>query len=149
MRNVIKQKDCNFYVNEEARTVVCVIPHTRNLFTRFADKYFNYRGGNLLNSVTHSWNGGIYDRFVMPNSFSGKAVCAPEDTWDEETGRMIAFAKAKDKAYQCFFRRANAFMNYISEAYEDAVYQLNEFGSRLSEKKNSLQHAIDVRVNKE
>ena len=33
--NGVKMSDCRFYVNEEKRTVVCVIPNTQNMVIDF------------------------------------------------------------------------------------------------------------------
>ena len=101
--NGIKMSDCRFYVDEEARTVVCVIPKTKYMLEDFAKDHFKWNDFDFDFGIDYAYMKSLY----LPSSFMGKAVCAPEDEWDEELGRMIAFSRAKDKCYKSFFKRAN------------------------------------------
>ena len=74
--NGIKMKDCKFYVDESARTVVCVIPNTKEMVQSFIDEHFSF------NDIDFGW-GWVNKALRMPHSFSGKAVCASEDEWNE------------------------------------------------------------------
>ena len=104
--NGIKMSDCRFYVNEAEHVVVCVIPHTRRMVDDFIREHFSFNDVDF-------WYALDVDKVRMPDSFMGKAVCAPEDEWDEELGKMIAFSKAKDKCYKSFFKRANTFIQMV------------------------------------
>lgn len=53
---------------------------------------------------------------MMPNKFVGIAKCAPEDTWDEHTGRMIAFDRAKFKYDKAFILASDNFI-YLQNRY--------------------------------
>ena len=97
--NGIKMSDCRFYVNKEERTIVCVIPNTNDMFLDFIDMHMDFPNLEIT-----PWGKLRKHTLNMPYSFMGKAVCAPEDEWDEEVGRMIAFSKAKDKCYKSFFK---------------------------------------------
>lgn len=144
--NGIKMSDCRFYVNEEERTVICVIPHTRDMVLDFIEDHF----GNMSN-VNFYWaiRKGLEDKLIMPNSFVGKAVCAAEDEWNEETGRMIAFSRAKDKCYKSFFKRANMFVQVIDGGLGDMISMFNDFGMKLETKKEAIQAQINARINVE
>ena len=135
----IKMKDCKFYVDENARTVVCVIPNTKEMVQSFIDEHFSF------NDIDFGW-GWVNKALRMPHSFSGKAVCSPEDKWDEETGRMIAFARAKDKCYKSFFKRANAFVQKLDIRLGDIVTTFNDFGLKLETRREALQAKIDERI---
>ena len=76
----------------------------------------------------------------------GKAVCAPEDEWDVETGKMIAFSRAKDKCYKSFFKRANMLVQKFDARLGDMIELFNNFGEKLDKKRVSLQNKIDERV---
>ena len=137
----IKQSNCKFYVNEEKRTVVCVIPNTKNLVCRYIRDKFSFPE---IDFRTGSWE--LYKEIVMPKSFMGKAVCAEGDTWDEELGRMIAFNRAKDKCYTAFFKRANNFINIVDGRLGDMISEFNNFGVRLENRREELQKAIEERM---
>lgn len=140
--NGIKMKDCRFYVDEVHRTVVCVIPHTRGMLQDFVCEHFRW-------SDVDFWTGIDYKldrKIAMPNSFMGKAVCAPEDEWDEELGRKIAFARAKDKCYKSFFKRANLLVQTVDRRLGDMIGMFNDFGLKLESKRDMLQAEIEVRT---
>lgn len=137
--NGIKMKDCRFYVDEDARTVICVIPHTKNMVFDFIDDHFRWNDIDF-------WIGSqsrLDQMIKMPHSFMGKAVCSPEDEWNEETGKLIAFSRAKDKCYKSFFKRANTFVQSIDRRLGDAISIFNDFGVKLEGKRDALQDQID------
>jgi len=144
--------DCKFYVNEAERTVVCVIPKfveeenwrkfTSDMVTDFIEDNFRFPEIDFHYSLESK----LKDKLEMPSTFVGKAVCSPEDEWDEETGKLIAFSKAKDKCYQSFFKRANLFVQTIDRRLGDMIETFNDFGLKLENKRIALQKAIDQRV---
>lgn len=143
--NGIKMSDCRFYVDKEAKTVVCVIPKTTLMVNNFMYDNFRWKDMNF-------WMGLEYileDQLEMPHSFMGKAVCAPEDEWDEELGRMIAFSRAKDKCYKSFFKRANRLVQTIDKRLGDMITMFNDFGMKLEDKREALQAKIEERIPKD
>lgn len=136
--NGIKMKDCKFYVDEKARTVVCVIPKTRNMLNNFISDNFQFRDIDIYYAIDPSSL-----NLDMPYSFMGKAVCSPEDEWNEELGRKIAFARAKDKCYKSFFKRANMLVQTVDRRLGDMIDTFNNFGLKLESKREALQHQID------
>ena len=87
----IKMSDCRFYVNEAARTVICVIPHTHDLLDGFIRDNCSRSDISLYDSI-YDWK-----MLNMPNSFMGKAVCAPDDEWDEEEEEELETAPTLDE----------------------------------------------------
>ena len=140
--NGIKMSDCKFYVNKEERVVVCVIPNTRRMVSDFIHDHFSF------NDIDFWYALETVDKVEMPCSFIGKAICAPEDEWNEELGRMIAFSRAKDKCYRSFFRRANTFVQLIDRRLSDVIEMLNDFGVKLSDKKDALEATIESKIQK-
>ena len=143
--NGIKMSDCKFYVNEEARTVICVIPNTQGMLRDFIYQHFQFKDIDIWEAT----NWSMMDKITMPYSFMGKAVCAPEDEWNEEVGRMIAFARAKDKCYKSFFRRANRLIQAIDKRLNDMITTFNDFGMRLEAKHEALQTQINEKIGQE
>lgn len=138
--NGIKMSDCRFYVNEEERTVVCVIPYARFKFLSYIYDKFMYQENTHFN---------IDERTLeLPKQFIGKAVCSKEDEWNEETGRIIAFARAKNKFYKSFFKRANLLVNTIDKELTHMVDTFNSFGEVLNQKDSDLAAEIESRLTK-
>ena len=143
--NGIKMSDCKFYVDEEKRVVVCVIPHTQDMLYNFISENFRFTKFDIQWGLTVP--GGI-DMITMPSSFMGKAVCSEEDEWNEETGRLIAFSRAKNKCYRSFFKRANRLIQTVDEHLGDMVDAFNRFGTRLEDNRDGLQQRIEESLNK-
>lgn len=148
--NGIKMSDCKFYVDENARTVVCVIPNklgeykfTKNMVSDFIEDNFRFNDLDMQFCLDYDWVDKV---LKMPSSFMGKAVCAPEDEWNEETGRMIAFSRAKDKCYKSFFKRANFFVQTLDRRLGQMITTFNDFGMKLDGKREALQTKINERI---
>jgi len=73
----------------------------------------------------------------------GKAVCAAEDEWNEETGKLIAFSRAKDKCYKSFFKRANTFVQTVDRRLGDMIEMFNDFGMKLEDKREGMRQRIE------
>lgn len=139
----IKMSDCRFYVDEAARVIICVIPNTEDMVDDFIAEHFNYP------ELDFTVYGKLRKAIKMPYSFMGKAVCAPEDEWNETLGKKIAFAKAKDKCYKSFFKRANIFIQCVDRRLGDMINAFNDFGLKLSAKREALEKAIESETKKE
>lgn len=142
MSKGIKMSDCRFYVNEAERTVVCVVPNTSHMVMDFIWDNFNWADINMSDAIDYR----LRKEIRMPNSFMGKAICAPEDEWNEELGKMIAFSKAKDKCYKSFFKRANNFVQTIDQRLGNMIESFNNFGMKLENKREALQSQIDEMI---
>lgn len=126
--NVTKDK-ARFIVNEDARKVVCIIDHTRDLFLNYANQ--NLR---IMPNCDAFWGGRsskLYPKLEMPMRFVGIATCDPNDEFSVEAGKLIAFSKAKDKIQTSFFKRANLYVNTIDNWLQDAVEAINSYGAKL------------------
>lgn len=138
----IKMSDCRFHINEDTRTVVCVIPNTEDMVEDFIQENFQFSDVNMYDLINF-WNKRFMKEIRMPKSFMGKAKCAKEDNWDVELGKMIAFSRAKDKCYKSFFKRANKFVQTIDRRLGDMITVFNDFGVKLENKRENLQQRIE------
>ena len=143
--NGVKMSSCKFYVNEQERIVICVIPHTKNMLKQFVMEHFQWDDIDLAFSPNWHFN----NKLAMPSSFMGKAVCSPEDEWDEALGRKIAFSRAKDKCYKSFFKRANLLVQTIDRRLGDMITTFNDFGLKLDKKREALENDIESVIKKE
>ena len=154
--NGIKMSDCKFYVDKEARTVICVIPpyikckdgtefKLRDMLINFLRENCSYSDISLYDAIMF-WDKKFISSISMPRSFIGKAICSVDDEWNEETGKMIAFSRAKDKCYKSFFKRANMFVQAVDKRLSDAMDVFNNFGLKLEEKREAMQINIEERT---
>ena len=148
--NGIKMSDCKFYVDESARTVICVIPSklpsgrlTKNMLIDFIGDHCNFSDLEISYGINYHW---ADKALQMPRSFIGKAVCAEEDEWDEELGKMIAFQRAKNKCYRSFFKRANVLAQTLDRRLGDMIDLFNDLGLKLEKKREALDVKINERV---
>ncbi len=144
--NGIKMSDCKFYIDEDKRTVVCVISNTADMLLDYLAERFDWKDFDLEWAISY---GPLHDKLKMPGSFRGKAVCNPEDEWKPELGRLIAFNKAKDKCYKSFFKRANLLVQRVDSRLGDMITDFNDFGVKLSEKRDELENEINDMMGEE
>ena len=136
----IKMSDCKFYVDEDARTVICVIADTedvtvRHALTNFIDEQFDYKDIDISSVAYYS---SLHDILKMPKSFMGKAVCSEDDEWDEEAGKLLAFKRAKTKFYNSFFKRANILMRTLDKRLDDMVEAFGQLGLKIENNMDAI-----------
>lgn len=139
MRINIKQTDCRFYVDEAARKVVCVIPDTKYLLDNYLDDF-----EAIARAIYADYK--VRKQILLPNSFSGVATCHESDTFNVETGKLIAFNKAKYKLNTSFFKRANLVVNYVDRKLNETMDSFNDFGMRLSRNTDKREEEIERRL---
>ena len=127
----VKPENCHYIVNEEKRKVVCLIENTKYSFINFANDNFIISPDNLSSPWAIPNIRNLRDRLLMPNRFCGIATCSDTDEWNEETGKLIAYSRAKDNLNKSFFKRANFFINTVDRHIGDAIDILNMLGQKL------------------
>jgi hypothetical protein len=143
----IKMSDCRFYVDEDARTIICVIADTKDFIVRdavidFLDEQFRYNDFDVNLAVCYS---SLRDDLKMPRSFMGKAVCSEDDEWDEEAGKLLAFKRAKTKFYNSFFKRANILMRALDRRLDDMVKTFGQLGIKIEDNMNAIDQQLGDR----
>ena len=136
----VKRKDCKFIVKPEDRVVICII-ESRNDF-RIRDLVYDFIMENTGRIDLMPW-GTTLDEITMPSTFVGKAVCSKDDEWNEELGRKIAYARAKNKLYTSFFKRANKFVQVMDNDLNKYINKFNALGESLQKNKEKLDADID------
>lgn len=110
----------NYIVNEAKKTAVCVLE---------------------VEDLLGSWNS---------LRFTGKAKCSPEDQWNEETGKKIAYSRAYIKMKKCIIRMKHDWIHDLKNrqiAIEKKIASLErsierneeEIGSKLTQIDNLAQ----------
>ena len=136
MRNYkfnVKPSDCRYIVNEEKRTIVCLIENTDCMFIHFADNNFDIPWDCMDGLWSRKpMNKLLREKFFMPKRFWGIATCSEDDEWDVEKGKFLAFSRAKNKLNNSFFKRANLYVQTFDKSLNDAVLILNNLGEKLT-----------------
>lgn len=134
-------KRVKYIVNEDKKVVVCIIEHTRELFNDFCNKNFQICE---LNTAFYDNKGeSFFWNLQMPNQFSGVAYCSENDEWNVDTGKLIAFSRAKDKLNKSFFKRANLYINTLDKWANEAADVLDQIGVKLSINTEHRHNLID------
>lgn len=115
-----------YYVNKDARTVVCVINSTEKSF-------LNYLAHRPMNEFFYStfFSHDKRMKLFMPKTFKGVAKCNPNDEWNEEIGKLIAYDKARMKENASFFKRAQFVLDELNKFGDMFYEQINAYGARL------------------
>lgn len=128
MKFNISKKDARFIVNKDKKKVVCIIEDTNKCFIKFVDENLPIK--SYCNDYWHPSR--LENKLFMPNKFIGVATCSDDDEWNEETGKLIAFSRAKDKLNKSFFKRANTYINCLDKWTNEAAATLRNIGNKLT-----------------
>lgn len=117
-----------YSVNEEKRTVTCVLYYRISIPSLDDNTGIdpNSQLGKPSNHV-HPYTGSLMHvrSYAMyegkPLKVIGRAVCSPEDEFNEEIGKKIALTKAENKAYGDTLCIVDAAVSEITAAYTELV----------------------------
>ena len=135
MKHSIRKEDVTYVVRPEQKKVIAYIEGTQWMFTDFVNE--NYPGAYVF------WcNEPLEDKLKMPNKFIGVATCGPDDAWDENVGRLIAFDRMKDNLNKSFFKRANTFVAEMERRLDIFCERVNGYGEKLENNMNRRKAVI-------
>lgn len=131
-----------YIINKDQKKVICILDNTEELFIVFADQNLPISPVcDTLDMTTSK----LYSRLRMPKKFIGIATCGPDDEFDPEIGKLIAFSRAKDKLQTSFFKRANYYINILDIWVNAALESINTYGEKLElNTKNRHQKIINI-----
>ena len=136
MKHSIRKEDVTYVVRPEQKKVIAYIEGTQWMFTDFVNE--NYPGAYVF------WcNESLEGKLKMPNKFIGVATCGPDDVWDENVGRLIAFDRMKDNLNKSFFKRANTFVAEMEKRLDIFCDRVNAYGMKLETNMNRRKEIIN------
>lgn len=146
MKFNVKPSDCRFVVNENKRTVVCIYEGCESTLLNFLDentsiRLFRFGYGPRIRTLE--------DKLCMPNRFIGVATCGEDDEWNEETGKLIAFSRMKDKLNKSFFKRAQTYIETVDKWLNETVDLFNSLGVKLEKNAERRHNLITSLVGEE
>ena len=131
MKFNVKPSDCRFVVNKDKKTVVCIYEGCSYDFINFINNNCKLAPFKTYFYKNDYFTANLYKKMLMPNRFTGVAVCGPDDEWDEKVGRLIAFSRMKDNLNRSFFKRANTFFNTVDRWLDESAALVNQVGEKL------------------
>lgn len=135
MKHSIRKEDVKYVVNPEEKKVIAYIEGTGDMFINFA--FENYP------MLMFNWRDTAFQqKLLMPNKFIGIATCGPDDVWDENVGRLIAFDRMKDNLNKSFFKRANTFVAEMEKRLDIFCERVNGYGEKLEINMNRRKSVI-------
>lgn len=141
MKINISKQNARFIVQEDRRKVICIIDNTDSLF-------LDYARGNLKPSPNFFDGEKFYDNLLMPDRFIGIATCSKEDQFDAETGKFIAYSRAKDKVNHSFFKRAKYYINTMDNWMDQSVELINSYGEKIARNSERRQKKLDELISR-
>ena len=135
MKHSIRKEDVTYVVRPEQKKVIAYIEGTEWMFFKFVNE--NYP------STRNCWcDSSLAAKLKMPNKFLGVATCGPDDVWDENVGRLIAFDRMKDNLNKSFFKRANTFVAEMEKRLDIFCDRVNGYGEKLEHNMNRRKAVI-------
>lgn len=123
MKHSVRKEDVTYIVKPEEKKVIAFIECTEDMFLNFLEENF---------PDTHIWSSSnFHSKLKMPNKFVGISTCGPDDVWNENTGKLIAFDRMKDCLNKSFFKRANTFVAEMEKRLDSFCDTVNLYGERL------------------
>ena len=136
MKHSIRKEDVTYVVRPEQKKVIAYIEGTQWMFTDFVNE--NYPSAPIF------WcDEPLEEKLKMPNKFIGVATCGPDDVWDENVGRLIAFDRMKDNLNKSFFKRANTFVAEMEKRLDIFCDRVNGYGMKLETNMNRRKEIIN------
>ena len=136
MKHNIRKEDVTYVVQSEQKKVIAYIEDTEWMFFKFVNE--NYP------STRNCWcDSSLAAKLKMPNKFIGVATCGPDDVWDENVGRLIAFDRMKDNLNKSFFKRANTFVAEMEKRLDIFCDRVNAYGMKLETNMNRRKEIIN------
>ena len=100
-----------YFVDEEKKVVICKLEDCSNAL--------------ICDMCNKGWPGHI--KMVIDDVFTGKAQCSPEDTFDVEIGKEIAYKRAVTKLFRA---KRRALIDFV-EGNKKIVQDLSEVADKL------------------
>lgn len=136
----ISPADVKFVCDKERGYVRAYVYDTEDFFIDFCITNFP----KLMYAL---YNTKEVKKLKMNRRFEGLARLSPDDKWDENLGKLIAFHRLKTKLNKSFFKKAQFFIDYIEGKTDKAVNVLNSYGERLSINSAHREKIIEEKLN--
>ena len=136
---MVSKEDVVYIVDEKKRKVVAYVEGTKYELVNFISE----NKGILPDWFDHP---KLHDKLLLPNKFVGIATCSPDDEWNPEIGKLIAYHRMKTNMSKSFFKHAEAYYKLMLKKVNETVDLINVYGNKLTTNYNRRIETINQAV---
>lgn len=122
---------CEYFINTEKGVVVCKLHDTEEALLN-----------DMVRNNVAPAHEDAYINTLIAETFIGKAVCKPEDTFDAEKGKLIAYKKAIKKLN---LAKKRALARVVEASYNSYQY-VSTLATKLGPKYDNVIKSCDEHI---
>lgn len=122
---MVSKEDVVYIVDEKKRKVVAYVEGTKYELVNFISE----NKGILPNWFDLP---KLHNKLLMPDKFIGIATCSPDDEWNPEIGKLIAYHRMKTNMSKSFFKHAETYYKLMLKKVDETVDLINIYGNKLT-----------------
>ena len=136
---MVSKEDVIYIVDEKKRKVVAYVEGTKYELVNFISE----NKGILPNWFDLP---KLHNKLLMPDKFVGIATCSPDDEWNPEIGKLIAYHRMKTNMSKSFFKHAETYYKLMLKKVDETVDLINVYGNKLTANYNRRIETINQTV---
>lgn len=136
---MVSKDDVVYIVDEKKRKVVAYVEGTKYELINFISEN---------KGILPDWFDmpKLHDKLLMPNKFLGIATCSPDDEWNPEIGKLIAYHRMKTNMSKSFFKHAETYYKLMLKKVDETIDLINVYGNKLTANYNRRVETINQTV---
>ena len=122
---MVSKDDVVYIVDEKKRKVVAYVEGTKYELVNFISEN---------KGILPDWFDmpKLHNKLLLPNKFVGIATCSPDDEWNPEIGKLIAYHRMKTNMSKSFFKHAETYYKLMLKKVNETVDLINIYGNKLT-----------------
>ena len=136
---MVSKEDVVYIVDEKKCKVVAYVEGTKYELVNFISE----NKGILPDWFDHP---KLHNKLLLPNKFVGIATCSPDDEWNPEIGKLIAYHRMKTNMSKSFFKHAETYYKLMLKKVNETVDLINVYGNKLTTNYNRRIETINQAV---
>lgn len=136
---MVSKDDVVYIVDEKKRKVVAYVEGTKYELVNFISEN---------KGILPDWFDmpKLHNKLLMPDKFVGIATCSPDDEWNPEIGKLIAYHRMKTNMSKSFFKHAETYYKLMLKKIDETVDLINIYGNKLTANYNRRIETINQTV---
>lgn len=136
---MVSKDDVVYIVDEKKRKVVAYVEGTKYELINFISEN---------KGILPDWFDmpKLLNKLLLPNKFIGIATCSPDDEWNPEIGKLIAYHRMKTNMSKSFFKHAETYYKLMLKKIDETVDLINVYGNKLTANYNRRIETINQTV---
>lgn len=136
---MVSKEDVIYIVDEKKRKVVAYVEGTKYELVNFISEN---------KGILPDWFDmpKLHNKLLMPDKFVGIATCSPDDEWNPEIGKLIAYHRMKTNMSKSFFKHAETYYKLMLKKVNETVDLINVYGNKLTTNYNRRIETINQTI---